>query len=134
MNWFTRLFRRKPKLHSTPTSVSDQEAKAAVAEAQRPKAGGDIIGRQGGQKRNRAHIYRQPYGYPIRLCDWVSVDVETIERIGEAQGLNGPAAKEALDAALDWAEAVKKAVICKHCRAAVKGKRGPLMGEPGGYA
>ena len=105
-----------------------------VTISKRPKPGPDLIGRQGGQKRNRAHIYRQPYGYPIRLCDWVAVDVETIERIGEAQGLNGPAQKEALVMALDWAEATKGAVICKHCRAAVKGKRGPLMGEPGGYA
>lgn len=108
MNWFTRLFRRKPKPEPTPT---------------RPKAGGDIIGRQAGQKRNRTHIYRQPFGYPIRLCDWVAVDKETIEYIGEAQGLCGPAAKEALVMALDWAEKTKDAVICKHCRAMAQGKR-----------
>jgi len=114
----------KPPLYTAAREIVDK----------RPKAGGDIIGRQGGQKRNRAHIFRQPYGYPIRLCDWVAVDVETIERIGEAQGLTGPAQKEALVMALDWAEATKGAVICKHCRAAVQGKRGPLMGEPGGYA
>lgn len=100
----------------------------------RPKAGGDIIGRQGGQKRNRAHVYRQPFGYPIRLCDWVAVDIDSIEYIGEAQGLNGPAVKEALVMVLDWAEATKGAVICKHCQALAQGKRGPLMGEPGGPA
>lgn len=94
--------------------------------------GGDIVGRQGGQERNRTHIYRQPFGYPIRLCDWVAVDVETIERIGEAQGLTGPAEAAALVMALDWAETNKDAVICKHCRAVVQGKRGPLMGGPGG--
>lgn len=87
------------------------------------KPGGDIIGRQAGQKRNRTHIYRQPFGYPIRFCDWIAIDVESVERIGEAQGLNGPAELAALEAALDWAEATKNAVICKHCRAMAQGKR-----------
>ena len=114
MNWFTRLFRRKPKPEPTPA---------------RPKAGGDIIGRQRGQKRNRVHVYRQPFGYPIRFCDWVMVNVETLERIGEAQGLNGPAELLTLDMALDWAESTKGAIICKHCRALAQGKRGPVMGE-----
>ena len=109
MNWFTRLFRRKPKPEPTPT---------------RPKAGGDIIGRQGGQKRNRTHIYRQPLGYPIRLCDWGAQDIDSIERVGECQGLNGPAELNALELALDWAETNKDAVICKHCRAVAQGKRG----------
>lgn len=119
MCWFTRLFRRKQKPEPEPST--------------RLK-GGDIIGRQGGQKRNRVHIYRQPFGYPIRLCDWVAVDVKTIERIGEAQGLCGPAELPALLMALDWAETHKNAVICKHCRAVAQGKRGPVMGEPGGSA
>lgn len=105
-----------------------------IALEDRRKAGGDIIGRQGGQKRNRVHIYRQPFGYPIRLCDWVAQDIDSIERIGEAQGLNGPAKSPALVMALDWAESTKGAVICKHCRAIVKGKRGPIMGVSGGYA
>ena len=70
----------------------------------------------------------------VALCDWVAVDVETIERIGEAQGLNGPAELNALVMGLDWAETHKDAVICKHCRAAAQGKRVPVMGEPGGYA
>jgi len=106
MNWFTRLFKRKPKPEPEP-----------------PKARGDIIARQGGQKRNRVHVYRQPFVHPIRLCDWIHVDVETIERIGEAQGLGGPAEKEALAAALDWVEVNKGVRICKHCQAIVKGKR-----------
>lgn len=94
------------------------------------KARGDIVGRQGGQKRNRTHIYRQPFGYPIRFCDWVAVERETIERIGETQGIQGgPAQKEALEMGLDWAETNKDAVICKHCRALAQGKRGPVMGE-----
>jgi len=147
-NWFTRLFRRKPKpeplVLEDEASVKELGGKIGEAErrprleelegisVERRKAGGDIIARQGGQKRNRTHIYRQPFGYPIRLCDWVAVDVETIERIGEAQGLFGPAALLALEAALDWAESVKGAVICKHCRALAQGKRGPIMGAPGG--
>jgi len=117
--FFNHLFRRKPK----PAKVQIRAL----------KAGGDIIGRQGGQKRNRVHIYRQPLGYPIRLCDWIAVDMDTIERIGEAQGITGgPAELPALNAGLDWSENWKKAVICKHCRALVNGKRGPVMGAPGG--
>ena len=123
MNWLTRFFRfkrlREPEKPAVPIRGL--------------KAGGDIVGRQGGQKRNRTHIYRQPLGYPIRLCDWIAVDLDTIERIGEAQGISGgPAELPALNSGLDWAEAWKKAVICKHCRALVKGKRGPVMGTPGG--
>ena len=112
MNWFIRLFRRKPK--------------PVPFETPRPqlKAGGDIVARQGGQKRNRVHIYRQPFGYPIRLCDWVYVDVETIERIGETQGICGGAAElDALVLALNWAEDNKMACICKHCQAIAQGKR-----------
>jgi len=97
---------------------------------------GDIIGRQGGQNRNRTHVYRQPYGYPIRLCDWTIqgsiYDRTSIERIGETQGVTGgPAELEALVLALDWAEVNKKAVICKHCLAAVKGKRVSLKDDTG---
>jgi len=116
MNWFTRLFRRKPKPEPEPPSAQF-------------KAGGDIIGRQAGQKRNRVHVYRQPFGYPIRFCDWVMVDLYLIERVGEVQGiLGGPAELNALEVALDWAEAYKDAVICKHCLALAQGRRGPVMG------
>lgn len=138
MNWFTRLFRRKPKpeplVLEDEASVKQLAGTVAGKIAEERKPGGDIIGRQAGQKRNRTHIYRQPLGYPIRLCDWVAVDVEAIERIGEAQGLCGPAELPALVAALDWAESTKNAVICKHCRAVAQGKRGPVMGAPGGPA
>lgn len=135
MNWFTRLFKRTKKAESAiaKTSMFDHEVQEKVAEAHKRMAEesrrrGDIIGRQGGQKRNRTHIYRQPLGYPIRLCDWTSQDKDTIESFGEvAQGANGPAAKEALVMALDWAEKTKGAVICKHCRATVQGKREPIM-------
>lgn len=88
-----------------------------------PKPGPDIIARQGGQKRNKTHIYRQPYGYPIRLCDWIYVDKTNIEVIGECQGVGGPAEMPTLAAALDWAETKKKVVVCKHCQSAVVGRR-----------
>lgn len=103
-----------------------------IVEKAESKPRGDVIGRQGGHNktRNRTHIFRQPFGYPIRLCDWTMQELDSIERIGEAQGTDGPAAKEALVLALDWAEREKKAVICKHCLATVKGERGPIMGEP----
>lgn len=125
MNWFTRLFRRRPKPKA--------EAMARIIEERKPR--GDIIGRQAGQKRNRTHVYRQPFGYPIRLCDWVAQDIDSIERIGETQGITGgPAELNALEVALDWAEAYKGAVICKHCLAIAQGKRGPVIGGPRGPA
>ncbi len=97
---------------------------------ERPKAGPDIIGRQRGQKRNRVHIFRQPYGYPIRLCDWALQDIDSIERIGEVEGTRGPVEAARLVMALDLMDTTKGTRVCKHCRATVKGKRGPLMGEP----
>jgi len=131
---FLSLFQGKPKPLVLEDEASVKQFAGKVSEAQRPKAGADIIARQGGQKRNRAHIYRQPFGYPIRFCDWIAVDMETIERIGECHGLFGPADLPALDMALDWAEGKRNAVICKHCRALAQGKRGPVMGAPGGVA
>ena len=131
MNWFTRLLRRKPKPEPEPDVGFDPEHGRDRA----PKPAADIIGRQGGQKRNRTHIYRQPLGYPIRLCDWIAVDMTSIEYIGEAQGVNGPAQKEALVVALDWVESRKNAIICKHCRANIKHKSDqpelPMRGEHG---
>ena len=121
---------RYERFHEVRPRLEDLEG----ISVERTKAGGDIIGRQGGQKRNRTHIFRQPFGYPIRFCDWIAVDKETIERIGECQGLFGPADLPALDIALDWAEGKRNAVICKHCRALALGKRGPVMGRPGGPA
>lgn len=112
MNWFTRLFRRKLKPEPAPIRL---------------KAYGDFIGRQGGRRRNRVHIYRQWFGYPMRLCDWSAQNIDSIERIVEVQGLNGPAKSVTLGARLDWAEATKDAVICKHCRAVARGKRVALM-------
>lgn len=84
----------------------------------------DIIGRQAGQKRNRVHIYRQPFGYPIRACDWIAVDIENIEEQGRVQGPNGPADDlRVLASALDWREIYHNARICKHCRNLATGKR-----------
>jgi hypothetical protein len=87
------------------------------------KPGPDIIGRQGGQKRNRVHIYRQPFGYPIRLCDWTAQQAKEIEIVGQVQGIGGPGEPKALAAGLDWAESMKGAVICKHCRRIAQGIR-----------
>jgi len=85
--------------------------------------GNDIIGRQRGQKRNRVHIYRQPSGYPIRLCDWIMVEKTDIEEVGECQGINGPADDiRVLAAALNWRENAGDR-ICRHCKATAQGKR-----------
>jgi len=86
----------------------------------------DIIGRQAGQKRNRVHVYRQPYGYPIRLCDWIMVEKTDIEEVGQCQGVAGPADDiQVLAAALDWRENAGDR-ICRHCRAVAVGKRTPI--------
>jgi len=113
MNWFKCLFSRKPK----PVPFD------------RPKPGPDIIGRQAGQKRNRVHIYRQPFGYPIRLCDWVMVELTDIEKVGECQGVGGPAELTTLLMALDW-RANQGDRICKHCEAVAIGYRQSINAAP----
>lgn len=106
MNWFTNLFKRKPK----PVPFEP------------PKPGADIIGRQAGQKRNRVHIYRQPFGYPIRLCDWILVDLNQIEEVGRCQGLGGPSEMAILADALYYRETHGDR-ICRHCKAVASGNR-----------
>jgi len=93
----------------------------------RPKAGPDLIGRQGGQKRNRVHVYRQPFGYPIRACDWIAAD--NVEVLGQCQGADGPAELVTLNMALDLHERKPGVVICKHCRAVAQGKRNIILGD-----
>lgn len=112
---------KTPDMDTTPT----RERISALA-------GADLIGRQGGQKRNRVHIYRQPFGYPIRLCDHIAVARDDIEFVGMAQGISGPAEWPALVAALDWSETAKNARICKHCQGVAQGKRRSPFGDPGG--
>lgn len=108
MRFFDWLFRRKK---AEPVELPA-----------RPQPGPDIIGRQAGQKRNRVHIFRQPFGYPIRACDWVAVERESVEYRGEAQGVGGPAELKTLAVALDYREC-KGDRICCHCRAVALGKR-----------
>ena len=67
--------------------------------------GPDIIARQGGQERNRVHLYRQPFGYPIRACDWEAVALDDLESLPDEP--RNPLA----------------AVTCKHCQAVISGKR-----------
>lgn len=135
MNWFTRLFRGKPRpavqgelipavRESPNVEIGDTVAAEVPSDLQppRPQPGPDIIGRQAGQKRNRVHIYRQPFGYPIRLCDWLMVEIDDIEEVGRCQGLGGPAEMVTLATALDW-RAMKGDQICYHCEAVVQGKR-----------
>ena len=124
MNWFTGLFRRKPR----PT-VQGELVPAVSQEPSRSQPGPDIIGRQKGQKRNRVHVYRQPFGYPIRLCDWLMVETDDIEEVGRCQGLGGPAEMITLATALDWRENHGDR-ICRHCKAIVAGKRGSMAPWP----
>ncbi len=114
MNWLERLFRRMFR--------RKDEIKPPLKGFTKPSPGPDLIGRQGGQARNRVHIYRQPFGYPIRLCDWVAVERGSIEAKGQCQGIHGPAEVLALAAALDWREGQGDR-ICRHCHAVSVGKR-----------
>lgn len=68
----------------------------------------EFIGREGGhnKKRNKIHIYQQPFGYPIRVCDWTGPD-EKVERFSGNYG----------------------DVTCKHCRAIIAGEREILYGS-----
>jgi len=109
----------------------DQEAArtlySTAGTVPQPKPGPDLIARQGGQKRNRVHVYRQPFGYPIRACDWIAVD--NIEVLGQCQGADGPAELVTLNMALDLHERKPGVVICKHCRAVAQGKRNIIQDE-----
>ncbi|MFA5429822.1 MAG: hypothetical protein WC329_01530 [Candidatus Omnitrophota bacterium] len=87
--------------------------------------GPDIIARPLGQKRNRVHVYRQPYGWPIRSCDWVAQAPEDLEifwmiQEGQAVGFFNLAAE-------------KGHSICKHCRAIIEGKRVSIGGKNHGH-
>jgi len=91
------------------------EPKPTVDHLRRPKP--DLIARQGGQKRNRYHVYEQPYGYPIRRCDWVAVDREALEDAREIPG------KEA-DVAIRIMKGDQAKRVCSHCLAIGRGRRG----------
>jgi len=94
----------------------------------RPKPGPDLIARQGGQKRNRVHIYRQPFGYPIRACDWIAAEYNNLEVLAECQGVEGPCELEALDLTLNIKEErIPGVVICKHCRKVAQGERNVIV-------
>ena len=138
MNWFNQLFRRKPRptvqgelipavRESPNVETGDTVAAEVPSDLQppRPQPGPDIIGRQKGRKRNRVHVYRQPFGYPIRLCDWFMVETDDIEEVGRCQGLGGPAEMITLATALDWRENHGDRV-CRHCKAVVTGKRSSM--------
>ena len=120
--FFKWLFRRKSK------DVPPQVTKVG------PKPGPDIVGRQGGQARNRVHVYREPYGYPIRLCDWVAVDYDQIEDRHTCFGIHGPVDDmRVLAAALDYYEVNRKARVCQNCRAVAQGKRTSIGGVYHGH-
>jgi len=110
-----------------PTVVEDGDSVMArgdeVTIQKHPKPGPDLIARQGGQKRNRVHLYRQPFEYPIRACDWTAVEYNNVEVLGQYQGADGPADLATLNMALNLHARKPGVVICKHCRKVAQGKR-----------
>ena len=95
MNWLKRLFGRKKE---------------------NLKAGPDLIARQSGRKRNRIHLYLQPFGYPILACDWLAVEYSTLEDTLEVERGQGGNAIQILNG-----QPSKR--ICRHCLAIAQGRR-----------
>jgi len=92
----------------------------------------DIIARQGGQKRNRVHLYRQPFGYPIRACDWTAVDVNDLETLGTWDEANARAETPLANALLYHASVIG-ADYCRHCLAVAEGIRTSIGGTNHGH-
>lgn len=99
-----------------PIKDEEPEPKPTI-DRMRPVAGPDIIARQGGQKRNRYHIYKQPHGYPIRCCDWIGVERESLDDVREIPGKEAGMAIQILKG-----DQTKR--VCSHCLAIARGKRG----------
>lgn len=85
--------------------------------------GPDFVARPKGQKRNKNHVYRQPYGYPIRLCDWTEADPEALDVAFVKDVDAGTNLKNFLFSIIG------KKPVCAHCWAIVKGDRNPPVGE-----
>ena len=93
----------------------------------------DLIARQGGQRRNRVHLYRQPYGYPIRACDWVSVEHSKLEVITELTPKPGLESWEIeyYFRDIEWPPDAK--TVCKHCLEVVRGNRNVIGAKYHGH-
>jgi len=103
---------------TAPSEADDMPTFAkATAELEKERPGRDIIARQGGQKRNRVHLYEQPFGYPVRLCDWVAE--------GEIEKMFTCATREETKATIATLIEAGEVSVCKHCQAIVEGKRQP---------
>jgi len=125
MNWFKRLFGKKGDGEIKPPEPWPRgEANEASYTISSPVIPGKlIIARQGGQKRNRIHIYERPCGYPIRLCDWTFAPLEALEVLGEWDEENARTETKLENALLYYASS-KGFQYCRHCMAVVQGKRG----------
>ncbi len=118
--WLKKRFRKRPIdvgdfTRAEPEIVNGEIQAVAIKPTVDRLKKPIFTARQGGQKRNRRHIYHQPYGYPIRACDWIAVDDENLEDI-----------KYPPPGAL-WPDYV----TCRHCLAIAERKRGnPYGGVP----
>lgn len=74
----------------------------------------DIVARPKGQARNKFHVYRQPYGYPIRLCDWAAEDMDNLLPVVIPDNMT---LKNFIYSH------IPEARMCSHCWAVVKGDR-----------
>jgi len=106
-----------PKKTAEDNTMTDTWANHSADWNINPGIGRVTVARQGGQQRNRIHIYDYPFGYPIRICDWVAVALEDIEPTKTSPPPEEPYA----------------AVTCRHCMAIVEGKRQSPGGPPEGY-
>lgn len=80
-----------------------------VGDARKREKGPDFIARPKGQKRNKYHVYRQPFGYPIRLCDWSAEVMDGLDDI-----LTTPA-DMTLKNFIYGTGLIDKGRMCSHC-------------------
>lgn len=117
--WLKKLCGRAGKPEPAPETEPEPEPKPTVDHLRRPLP--DLLARQSGQKRNRYHVYEQPYGYPIRRCDWVAVELSSLDDVREIPG------KEA-DVAIQILKGGQTKRVCSHCLAIARGRQSPPLG------
>jgi hypothetical protein len=87
-----------------------EEFEAAMNKRKFEQQGPDLVARQLGQKRNKIHVYRQPFGYPIRLCDWTHQEPESLAVL-HTRGPN-MTLKQYLD---EHTRFLDEGQVCLHC-------------------
>lgn len=123
-NRLKNLFRAEP---TEPPRVADIDmdttpTREDVAKLAKPA----FIARQGGQKRNRVHLYIQPYGYPIRICDFFPVTTVGLEILFDEKP--SASCRAPISNMLIFIKS-EGGRVCSHCLAVVQKKRATKDGK-----